>query len=285
MAGGTGSRLYPATKCVSKQLLPIYDKPMIYYPLSTLMLAGIREILVISTPRDIPAFASLFGDGADLGLSLSYAAQARPGGLAEAFLIGETFIGGDGVCLVLGDNVFYGRRLGALLRRAAALERGAVLFGCPVADPGRFGVVEFGGDGTVLSLEEKPARPKSCYAVPGLYFYDHQVTAIARDIRPSARGELEITDVNNAYLRKGALRVERLGRDTIWMDTGTREGLLAAANFVAGTQKRRGESIACVEEIAFRMGYISREQLRRLAEPMGKTEYGQYLLRTAEGAE
>lgn len=282
LAGGSGTRLYPVTKAVSKQLLPIYDKPMIYYPLSTLMLAGIREILIISTPRDLPAFQALLGDGSDYGLALSYAPQAEPRGLAEAFLIGESFIGTDKVCLVLGDNIFYGRHFSALLQKAASLESGAVIFGYNVPNPQDFGVVEFDRDWNVLSIEEKPRRPKSGYAVPGLYFYDNDVISIAKTVRPSARGELEITAVNNVYLRRSALKVELFGRGMAWLDTGTHEGLLEAADFVSIVQKRQGLYVSCIEEIACRMGYISRDKLRALAEPMVKTEYGQYLLRVAE---
>lgn len=283
LAGGSGTRLYPLTLGVSKQILPIYDKPMIYYPLSTLMLAGIREILLISTPRDLPTFQEMLGDGRQLGLELSYAVQEQPSGLAEAFLIGEPFIGGDSVCLILGDNIFYGRGFSPVLQKAAALERGAVIFGYYVTDPGQFGVVEFNARGRVLSIEEKPDRPRSNYAVPGLYFYDNDVVSIAKAIRPSPRGELEITAVNNAYLRRGDLRVELLGRGMAWLDTGTHEGLLEAADFVSIIQKRQGLYVSCIEEIAYRMGYISKEQLLKLAEPMLKIAYGQYLRRVAEG--
>ena len=283
LAGGSGTRLYPTTKAISKQILPIYDKPMIYYPLSTLMLAGIREILIISTLRDLPAFQELLGDGTIYGLSLSYAIQKEPRGLAEAFLIGESFIGGESVCLILGDNIFYGRHFSEMLEKAAALKHGAVIFGYYVPNPEAFGVVEFNADWKVLSLEEKPERPKSNYAVPGLYFYDNDVISIAKTVKPSARGELEITTVNNAYLRRGDLKVELFGRGMAWLDTGTHDGLLEAANFVSIVQRRQGLYISCIEEIAYRMGYISREQLDRLAESMIKTAYGQYLRRVAEG--
>ena len=283
LAGGSGTRLYPVTRSISKQILPIYDKPMIYYPLSVLMLAGIREILIISTLRDLPAFQELLSDGSEYGLKLSYAVQEHPNGLAEAFLIGESFIGRDSVCLILGDNIFYGRHFSGVLQKAAALEHGAVIFGYYVNNPQAFGVVEFDQDWNVLSLEEKPEKPKSNYAVPGLYFYDNDVVSIAKAIRPSARGELEITAVNNVYLQRGDLRVELFGRGMAWLDTGTHEGLLEAADFVSIVQKRQGLYVSCIEEIAYRMGYISKEQLMDLARPMLKIEYGQYLQRVAEG--
>lgn len=283
LAGGSGTRLYPVTRSISKQILPIYDKPMIYYPLSILMLAGIREILIISTPRDITAFEELLSDGSDYGLKISYAVQEKPNGLAEAFLIGEAFVGQENVCLILGDNIFYGRHVSAMLQKAAALEHGAVIFGYYVNNPQSFGVVEFDEEWKVLSLEEKPDRPKSNYAVSGLYFYDNDVVSIAKSITPSNRGELEITAVNNAYLRRGDLQVELFGRGMAWLDTGTHEGLLEAADFVSIVQKRQGLYVSCIEEIAYRMGYISREQLMDLARPMLKIAYGQYLQRVAEG--
>lgn len=282
LAGGSGTRLYPVTKGVSKQALPVYDKPMIYYPLSTLMLAGIQEILIISTPRDIPVFEEILGNGQQLGLQLSYAVQERPNGLAEAFLIGASFIDGDPVALVLGDNIFYGTSFSTMLLDAANVTEGAVIFGYPVNEPSSFGVVEFDACGKVLSLEEKPQNPKSNYAVPGLYFYDNKVVEIAREIRPSARGELEITSINNAYLERGHLEVKIFPRGMAWLDTGTYDGLLEAARFVSIIQKRQGLYISCIEEIAYRRGYISREQLLELAAPMKKTEYGQYLLKVAE---
>ena len=282
LAGGSATRLYPVTKGVSKQALPVYDKPMIYYPLSTLMLAGIQEILIISTPRDIPVFEEILGNGHQLGLQLSYAVQEHPNGLAEAFLIGESFIDGDPVALVLGDNIFYGTSFSTMLLDAANVTEGAVIFGYPVNEPSSFGVVEFDACGRVLSLEEKPQNPKSNYAVPGLYFYDNKVVKIAREIRPSARGELEITSINNAYLERGHLEVKIFPRGMAWLDTGTYDGLLEAARFVSIIQKRQGLYISCIEEIAYRRGYISREQLLELAAPMKKTEYGQYLLKVAE---
>lgn len=282
LAGGSGTRLYPLTKAISKQILPIYDKPMIYYPLSTLMLAGIHEILIISTRRDIKAFSELLGDGKQFGLTLSYAVQEQPNGIAEAFVIGADFIGGDGVSLILGDNVFYAQGLTETLRRAVDHKDGATVFGYHVPNPSEFGVVEFDRDWNVLSIEEKPVTPKSNYAVPGLYFYDNQVVKLAKTIQPSARGEKEITAVNNEYLRRGSLRVELFGRGTAWLDTGTQDGLLEAANFVSIVQRRQGFYISCIEEIAFRRGYIHREQLLDLAQPMLKTEYGKYLIRIAE---
>ena len=282
LAGGTGSRLYPITRSISKQILPIYDKPMIYYPLSVLMLAGIKEVLIISTARDIGAFEELLGDGSDIGMRLEYAVQEQPRGLAEAFIIGEEFIGKDNVCLILGDNIFYGGGISLAVKEAASLEKGACIFGYPVVNPKAFGVVEFDKDRNVVSIEEKPEKPKSNYAVPGLYFYDNDVVEIAKTVKPSVRGEIEITSINNEYLRRGTLKVVLLGRGMAWLDAGTHENLLAAANFVQIVQSRQGMYIACIEEIAYRMGYISKEQLVSLAQPMLKTDYGQYLLRVAE---
>ena len=283
LAGGSGTRLYPLTKAVSKQIMPVYDKPMIYYPLSTLMLAGIREILIISTPRDLPAFQELFGTGEQLGLSMSYAVQEQPRGLAAAFLIGAEFIGSDSVALVLGDNIFYGQSFSRVLRQAAQREKGATIFGYFVRDPREYGVVEFDENGRAISIEEKPEHPKSNYAVPGLYFYDNDVVEIARNVKPSARGEIEITSINNEYLRRGMLMVETLGRGFAWLDTGNHDALLDASDFVAAVQKRQGMYISCIEEIAFRRGFIDREQLLRLAEPLMKTNYGKYLVEVANG--
>lgn len=278
LAGGSGTRLYPMTYAVSKQILSVYDKPMIYYPLSVLMLAGIREVLIISTKRDVPVFRELLGDGSQLGISVSYAVQEQPRGLAEAFIIGEKFIGEDKVALALGDNIFYGQSFSDILQRAAAMESGALIFGYYVKNPRDYGVVEFSEDYTVLSIEEKPEHPKSNYAVPGLYFYDNRVVEIAKEVKPSPRGELEITSINNVYLRNGKLKVQLLGRGFAWLDTGTPDALMDAANFVAAFQNRQGMYISCIEEIAYRKGFIDREQLRRLAQPIGKTAYGQYLL-------
>ena len=283
LAGGRGTRLYHMTKAVSKQLLPIYDKPMIYYPLSILMLAGIREILIISTPEDTPVYEKLLGDGKRIGIALSYKVQEQPRGLAEAFILGEDFIGEDSVCLILGDNVFYGLDMTRTLRDAMARNEGATIFGYPVKDPRSFGVVEFDHEGRVLSIEEKPEKPKSNYAVPGLYFYDHRVVEIAKQVQPSRRGELEITAVNNAYLALGQLRVSLLGRGMAWLDTGTPEGMLKAAEFVEAVQDRQGFYVSCIEEIAWRRGFITREQLRALGEELRMTDYGQYLISLAEG--
>ena len=277
LAGGSGTRLYPLTRVISKQLIPVYDKPMIYYPLSVLMLAGIREILIISTPHDLPGFKELFKDGSHLGLSISYAEQPKPEGLAQAFLIGKEFIGGDTVCLILGDNIFFGPGFSKIVRECARLTNGGLIFGYMVSDPERYGVVEFDAQNNVVGIEEKPARPKSRYAVPGLYFYDNEVVSIAEQVRPSARGELEITDINNEYLRRGTLKVEPLGRGFCWLDTGTHESLQQAASYVQAVQERQGLKIACIEEIAYQLGYINLDQLLQLAGDMLKNQYGQYI--------
>ena len=283
LAGGSGTRLYPLTKAISKQIMPVYDKPMIYYPLSILMLADIREILIISTPRDLPVFRELFGTGEQLGLSLSYAVQDQPRGLADAFILGADFIGNDSVALVLGDNIFYGQSFSRVLRNAASREKGATIFGYYVRDPREYGVVEFDENGKALSIEEKPENPRSNYAVPGLYFYDNDVVEIARNVKPSARGEIEITSVNNEYLRRGTLQVETLGRGFAWLDTGSHDSLLDAADFVSAFQKRQGLYISCIEEIAYKRGFISREQLLKLAEPLMKTDYGKFMVEVANG--
>lgn len=286
LAGGSGTRLYPLTKAISKQIMPIYDKPMIYYPLSTLMLAGIREVLIISTQRDLPVFKELLGSGEQLGMRFDYAVQTEPRGLADAFLIGADFIGDDAVALVLGDNIFYGQSFSGVLRKVAGQTQekaGATIFGYYVRDPREYGVVEFDETGRAISIEEKPEHPKSNYAVPGLYFYDNDVVEIAKNVKPSARGEIEITSINNEYLNRGTLCVETLGRGFAWLDTGNHDMLLAAADFVSAFQKRQGLYISCIEEIAYKRGFISKEQLLKLAQPMLKTEYGQYLVEVAEG--
>ncbi len=283
LAGGSGTRLYPLTKAVSKQMMPVYDKPMIYYPLSILMLADIRDILIISTPRDLPMFRDLFGTGEQLGLRMEYAVQEYPRGLADAFIIGADFIGDDSVALILGDNIFYGQSFSKMLRQVAARDKGATIFGYYVRDPREYGVVEIDDKGMALSIEEKPEKPKSNYAVPGLYFYDNDVVNIAKNVKPSARGEIEITSINNEYLSRGQLYVETLGRGFAWLDTGNHDMLLAAADFVSSIQKRQGMYVSCIEEIAFRRGFITKEQLLELAQPLLKTEYGRYLTDVANG--
>ena len=283
LAGGAGTRLYPLTKAISKQIMPVYDKPMIYYPLSTLMLAGIREVLIISTPRDLPVFEDLLGSGEQLGMKFTYKIQEQPRGLADAFLIGEDFIGDDRVALVLGDNIFYGQSFSKVLKAAAERETGATIFGYYVRDPREYGVVEFDENGKALSIEEKPEHPKSNYAVPGLYFYDNDVVEIAKNVKPSARGEIEITSINNEYLRRGTLHVETLGRGFAWLDTGNHDALLDAADFVAAFQKRQGLYISCIEEIAYKRGFIDKKQLEALAQPLLKTAYGQYLMEIVNG--
>lgn len=282
LAGGSGTRLYPITRGISKQLIPVYDKPMVYYPLSTLMLSGIRDVLVISTPDYMPLFKHLLGDGSDIGMNFSYKVQEHPNGLAEAFILGKEFIGNDSVCLILGDNIFYGSGLSQLLQSAAKKDDGATVFGYHVNDPERFGVVEFDKNQHALSIEEKPKVPKSNYAITGLYFYDNNVVDIAKNIKPSARGELEITDVNNEYLNAGKLDVQLMGRGFAWLDTGTHDAMLEAANFISTIEKRESLKVACLEEIAFRMGYIDKEQLIELAQPLKKNDYGQYMLRLAD---
>lgn len=282
LAGGSGTRLYPITKSISKQIIPVYDKPMIYYPVSILLLAGIREILIISTPQDIHLYQNLLGDGSALGIHFEYAKQPSPDGLAQAFLIGEEFIGNDSVCMVLGDNIFYGYNLSNMLKEAAQLKDGAIVFGYYVNDPERYGVAEFNAEGKVLSIEEKPLKPKSNYAVTGLYFYGNDVVQKAKSLKPSARGELEITDLNKLYLQEGRLSVKQLGRGVAWLDTGTHDSLLEASNFIATIQNRQGLQVACLEEIAYNYGYINREQLLKLAEPLKKNFYGQYLIKIAD---
>jgi len=281
LAGGAGTRLHPITEAVSKQLLPVYDKPMIYYPLSALMLAGIREVLIISTPRDLPSFRALLGDGSRLGMQFSYREQPSPDGLAQAFIIGEEFIGSDNVCMILGDNIFYGQGLRGILKEAATLQKGAVVFGYSVNDPERYGVVEFDEEYRAVSIEEKPLKPKSNYAVTGLYFYDNTVASRARNLKPSPRGELEITDLNRLYLNDGLLEVKLLGRGMAWLDTGTFDSLLQASNFIATLEQRQGLSASCIEEIAYYNGFITREKLIELAKPLAKSQYGQYLLKVA----
>ncbi len=283
LAGGSGTRLYPLTRAMSKQMMPVYDKPMIYYPLSTLMLAGIREVLIISTPRDLPAFEELFGSGEQLGMSFSYAVQDQPRGLADAFIIGADFIGSDSVALVLGDNIFYGQSFSKLLREVASRTSGATIFGYYVRDPRAYGVVEFDENAKAISIEEKPEKPKSNYAVPGLYFYDNKVVEIARNVKPSPRGEIEITSINNEYLSRGELSVETMGRGFAWLDTGSHDSLLDASDFVCAFQKRQGLYISCIEEIAYKRGFIDKEQLLKLAEPLMKTDYGKYLVEVANG--
>lgn len=283
LAGGSGTRLYPLTRAISKQMMPVYDKPMIYYPLSTLMLAGIREVLIISTPRDLPMFEELFGTGEQLGMEFKYAVQDQPRGLADAFIIGADFIGTDSVALVLGDNIFYGQSFSKLLREVASRETGATIFGYYVRDPRAYGVVEFDESGKAISIEEKPEHPKSNYAVPGLYFYDNKVVDIAANVKPSARGEIEITSINNEYLSRGELRVETMGRGFAWLDTGNHDSLLDASDFVCAFQKRQGLYISCIEEIAYKRGFIDKDQLLKLAEPLMKTDYGKYLVEVANG--